>query len=208
MRTATPRFRRVLIIGSWTFFLSAAFNFGSISALGSLSLLPSLSVLLLVVAVGIIFDVVGTAAAAAREDPFCAMASQRIPGAREALRIVHGADAVASFCNDVIGDICGTLSGAVVATIVFQIASSGVRSSMGSLNAVLVALAAAITVGGKAWGKGIAIHNYVAVLMTVGRLVRFFEQTLRLGPVINLFSRRKRSGRKGKARNDTDSRRR
>lgn len=208
MRTATSRFRRVLIIGSWTFFLSAVLNFGSISALGSLSLLPSLVVLLLVVAVGIVFDIVGTAAAAAREDPFCAMASQRIPGAKEALRIVHAADAVASFCNDVIGDICGTLSGAVVATIVFQIASAGLRSSPGSLNAVLVALTAAITVGGKAWGKALGIHNYVTVLTAVGRMIRFVEHTLRLGPVINLFSRRKRSGRKGKAKNDADSKRR
>ena len=188
--------------------MSAALNFGSISALRRLSLFPSLVVLFLVVAVGIISDVVGTAEAAAREDPFCAMASQRISGAREALRIVHAADSVASFCNDVIGDICGTLSGAVVATIVFQVASEGVRSSLGSLNAVLVALTAAITVGGKAWGKGLAIHNYVAVLMAVGRLIRFAERTLRLGPAINLFAGRKRSGRKGKARDDTDSKRR
>jgi CBS domain containing-hemolysin-like protein len=205
---ATPRVRRVLIIGSWTFFLSAVLNFGSISALGSLSLLPSLLVLLLVVAIGIIFDIVGTAAAAARQDPFCAMASQRIRGSKEALRIVQAADAVASFCNDVVGDICGTLSGAVVATIVFQIASAGMRSAVGSLNAVLVALTAAITVGGKAWGKGIAIHNHVAVLMAVGRLVYFTEHTLRLGPAIDLLLGRKRSGRKGKARSDTDSERR
>lgn len=181
MRTLAPKVRRVLITGSWTFFLSALLNFGSMSALGPLSLSPSVLVLLLIVLVGILFDLVGTAATAARADAFAAMASQRIAGSREALRIVHAADSVASFCNDVVGDICGTLSGAVVATIVFQIVAGGSQVSHDAVSTVLLALTAAVTVSGKAWCKGIAIHNYVGVLMVVGRLMHFVESTFGLG---------------------------
>ena len=208
MRMATPRVRRVLIIGSWTFFLSLFLNFGSISALGSLSLFPSFLVLFVVVVIGVVFDIVGTAATAARDDAFCAMASQRIAGSKEALQIVHSADSVASFCNDVVGDICGTLGGAVVATIVFQLAVASQRVPVSAFNAVLLALTAAATVGGKAWGKAIAIHNYVAVLTMVGRLLHFTEHTLRLGAAMRLVSGRKRSGRKGKPRDDRDKVRR
>jgi CBS domain containing-hemolysin-like protein len=202
MRALAPKVRRVLITGSWTFFLSALLNFGSISALGPLSLFPSVLVLLLIVLIGVLFDLVGTAATAARADAFAAMASQRIAGSREALRIVHAADSVASFCNDVVGDICGTLSGAVVATIVFQIATGVSQVSHDVVSTVVLALTAAVTVSLKALGKGIAIHNYVGVLMVVGRLMYFVETTLGLSALARMFSTRKKAGRKGKSRND------
>lgn len=201
MRASTPKLRRVLIIGSWTFFLSALLNFGSISALGQLGLFQSVLVLLMVVVVGIAFDLVGTAATAAQDDSFAAMASERVRGAKEALRIVHSADAVASFCNDVVGDICGTLSGAVVATIVFQIAAGTRKIALDATNTVLLAFTAAVTVGGKAYCKSIAIHNYVSVLMVVGRVVHFVETTLGLGALVRVFDRRKKARQTGKSRN-------
>lgn len=202
MRTSTSKLRRVLIVGSWTFFLSALLNFGSISALSQLGLFQSVLVLLAIVLIGIVFDLVGTAAAAAQPDPFTAMASERVRGAKEALRVVHAADAVANFCNDVVGDICGTLSGAVVATIVFQIASNTRQATLDAVNTVLLATTAAVTVGGKAYCKSMAIHNYVRVLMVVGRVIYFIETTLRLGPLVNSFKRRKKDRRTGKSKNE------
>lgn len=201
MRVLTSRVRRVLIIGSWTFFLSALLNFSSICALSQLGLFQSVLVLLAIVLTGIVFDLIGTAAAAAKDEPFAAMASKRVRGAREALRVVHAADAVASFCNDVVGDICGTLSGAVVATIVFQIASNLRQVTLDAANTVLLAFTAAMTVGGKAWGKGIAIHNYVPVLMFVGKLMYFVETTLRLTEVMRTLKKRKTRRKTGKSRN-------
>ena len=59
-----------------------------------------------------------------------------------------------------------------------------------------------VTVGGKAYCKSMAIHNYVRVLMVVGRVVYFIETTLRLGPLVNSFKRRKKDRRTGKSKNE------
>jgi hypothetical protein len=78
--------------------------------------------LFFIILVGIVFDIVGIAATAAQEAPFHARASRRLLGAKKSIWIVRNADKVASFCNDVVGDICGTVSGAVGASIVFSLA--------------------------------------------------------------------------------------
>ena len=40
-----------------------------------------------------------------------AMSSKKIKGAKKAVSFKKNADKVSSFCNDVIGDICGIISG-------------------------------------------------------------------------------------------------
>ncbi len=72
---------------------------------------------------GIVFDVIGVAAAAAEEAPLNAKAATKIYGAREAVYLVKNADKVSSFCNDVIGDISGTISGGIGAALVYQFIS-------------------------------------------------------------------------------------
>ena len=45
------------------------------------------------------------------------MASRKVPEAEDALRLIRNAGRVSSFCNDVIGDICGVISGSAAAVI-------------------------------------------------------------------------------------------
>ena len=59
-------------------------------------------ILLVIIFVGIIFDVVGMAVACADETPFHAMASRKIPGAQEAISLLRNAERVSSICNDVV----------------------------------------------------------------------------------------------------------
>ncbi len=49
------------------------------------------------------------------------MAAKKVPGAAECIMLLRHADRVASICNDVIGDICGVVSGAAAATIAGEI---------------------------------------------------------------------------------------
>ena len=49
------------------------------------------------------------------------MAAHKVRGAREAVWMVRNAEKVSSICNDVVGDICGIISGATGALIVTHI---------------------------------------------------------------------------------------
>ena len=54
-----------------------------------------------------------------------AMASRKVPEAMEALHLIRNANRVSSFCNDVIGDICGVISGSASAVIAARVIAGG-----------------------------------------------------------------------------------
>jgi len=136
------------------------------------SLYFSFVILLIVVFIGIIFDLVGTAAAAAEIGPLNAKAARRVYGARRGVYLVKNAERVATFCNDVGGDISGVISGSLVAVIVFKLMVT-MPFDQGEfyLGILMTALVAALTVGGKAWGKVIAINYSTEVILLTGILL-------------------------------------
>jgi len=136
--------------------------------------LPTLVVIILI---GVIFDIIGVAVAAADEAPFHSMATKRVSGSRQAVFLIRNADRVASFCNDVVGDVAGTLSGALGAAIVFRIVS-GTPLNKALLDMVMVAMVAALSVGGKAAGKGLAIRRANSIILKVGRIIQWSERVL------------------------------
>ena len=102
------------------------------------------------------------------------MAAHRIPGAKEALGLIRKASKVSSFCNDVVGDICGIISGSTAAVIVVRIQSAlSFRSAIISL--AITAVVSGLTIGGKALGKAFAIDKSTAVLQLVGRFLHLFS---------------------------------
>ena len=78
-------------------------------------------ILIIIIFIGILFDIIGVAVTAADEPPFHAMSANKQKGSKEAVILIRNADIVSNFCNDVIGDIAGTLSGAAGATLVYRI---------------------------------------------------------------------------------------
>lgn len=157
-------------------FLSFAISLTiSILSGSSLGFGLSLTVLLLVILIGIIFDVIGTAVTAATESPFHAMAADKVKGSKQAIYLVRYADRVANFCNDVVGDIAGTLSGALVAVIIFHFADRFQLISKDLMSSIAVALIAALTVGGKAFGKSYAIKNANQIIFMVGKVLALFK---------------------------------
>ena len=184
--------RSVLVIFVATFALATAFSLLSDRVLRSATLVAGL-VLVGIIAVGIVFDIIGLATATADHSPLHSMAAKKVPGARQALRLVRNAPRVATICNDLVGDICGTVSGAAGAGIVLHVlarqvsprpsALGGSLGTDGGLWAVLaVALVAAVTVGGKAVGKNVAIGRANRIVFGVGRFLWWVEQ--RLGLVV------------------------
>ncbi|SFR02599.1 hypothetical protein [Desulfoscipio geothermicus] len=135
------------------------------------SLLLSFIFLSLIILFGIISDIIGTSVAAASEVPFHAKASKRVPGAREGVFLIRNADRVANVANDVIGDIAGTVSGALGIALVLRIMSLWEDANRFILNMLITALIAAFTVGGKAYGKKIALSRSNDVIFLVGRIM-------------------------------------
>ena len=128
-------------------------------------------ILLIIIFVGIIFDIIGMAVASADEKPFHSMAARKVPGAQEAIHLLRNAERVSSICNDVVGDICGVISGSASATIAASILANFEFSWPRIISLLMSALAAGLTVGGKAIGKGFAVSSSTAIVHGVGRLL-------------------------------------
>jgi len=169
-----------------TLAVSFILNAGSNTALAKVGLWPSLFILVIIISVGVLFDLVGTAVAAASETPLHAMAGNKVPGAKQAIWLVRNADRVASFCNDLVGDISGTLGGAAAATIAFNISSTSTL-----LKIFLAAITAALTVSLKRAEKSLAIDKATEIIYTSGKFIYYFENVTGIS-----FTANKKSGRK------------
>lgn len=187
--------RFAIITGTGAFFTAVFFSFFSEIVLPKLQMLIlSFSFLLLVIFTGIMFDMVGVATAVAEEKPFHAKAAKKLRGAGQAILIIRNAAKVASFCNDVVGDICGTVSGALGAAIVLQVIAS--RSELGVyesvLTMVMTGIVASLTVGGKAAGKRTALEDSEQIVYIVGRALAWFERVTGWGIFSGRRSRERR----------------
>ena len=125
---------------------------------------------ILIIIIGIIFDIIGTAVLTANEATFHAKASNKIKGSKESIKLIKNASNIANFCNDIIGDICGIVSGSMGAMIAITFANKF------NLNPTLVALIissiiSSIMVGGKAIGKNIAIKQSDKIIFKVGKIL-------------------------------------
>ena len=174
-----PDWKWIVLIFFLTLLISACLSYVSSVVLEDAGLFFCFLVLIVIILIGILFDIIGVAVTAADPVPFHAMASRKVPEAQEALRLIKNANRVCSFCNDVIGDICGVISGSASAVIALRILM--LRPGLGELilNLLLSATVAALTVGGKACGKTIAISRSTAVVRLTARVTLFFRNLFR-----------------------------
>ena len=99
------------------------------------------------------------------------MAARKVPGAQEAIRLLRNAERVSSICNDVVGDICGVVSGSASAAIAVQILQKFSFSWPQVISLAMSAMVAGFTVGGKAIGKTIAMNSATQIVHSVGKLI-------------------------------------
>ncbi len=157
-----------------TFFLSVAITVFTSSLLGDVALSIAVFILLSIVLLGILFDILGIAVATAAEAPFHAMASNRVKGAVDAIRLIRNAEKVSNFCNDVVGDICGIVSGATGTFIATALITDFSLPSFFT-TLVVTGTVSAITVGGKALGKTLAINQCNQIVFAIGKLISIFH---------------------------------
>lgn len=167
----------IITVFFMTLAISACFSLVSNLVMSSSEMFIALIVLLIIVFIGILFDIIGVAVTASDEKAIHGMASRRVKGAAEAVNLINNANKVSSICNDVIGDICGVISGSATTAIVSKIL---LQINMGQamemvLPLAMSALVAALTVTGKAIGKVSAINNSTQIVFTTGKAIAFFK---------------------------------
>ena len=156
--------------------ISAAFSFLSQGLLNAASLFGAFVVLLAIIAIGIFFDLLGVAVTAAEEKPFHSMASRKVPGGTEGIWLLRNAGKVSSVCCDVVGDICGVISGAAAAVIAVEAAASMQSLSLRVIQLLLSALVAALTILGKAFCKQIALDNSTNIVHGAAKVIWRFKR--------------------------------
>ena len=157
------------------FIISFVFSLISEITLSKVNLIFGIVILILFIGIGILFDMVGVAVTAGTEGPLHAMSSKKIKGAKTAVSFKKNADKVSSFCNDVIGDICGIISGSVGVTITATI-SKIYDLDIFWVGLIITAIIASLTIGGKALFKGIAMKNSNKIVYITAKVLSMFEQ--------------------------------
>ena len=151
------------------FTISFCLSFISESTIPNLSLPFGILLILLFILINIIFDIVGMAVTSAEEKVFHSMNSRKVKGADIAVKMIKNADKVSNFCCDVIGDICGVVSGAASTSISLIIASQ-LNTNTFFTSLIVAAIVASLTIGGKALGKTIAINKSNIIIYETSKI--------------------------------------
>ncbi len=173
---------KVLVNFSWigkitciAFFMSLFFSFLSEIFIPNVNVLLGIIIVFLFIALGVLFDMIGVAVTSAEVKPFHSMSARKVKGAKTAVKFIKNADKVSSFCNDVIGDICGIISGSAGAIIATSLSQYYHLDSL--VTALFVtAIIAALTIGGKALGKSVAINKNNIILFEFAKFVKTFKK--------------------------------
>ena len=155
-----------------TFVLSISISYISTNGVEKLNLFWAVFILILVIFLGILSDIIGIAVAVAEEDDFHAKASKKVEGSKSSLKLIKNAPKVSNICADVVGDICGVLSGALSTIIAFKIISNYGMPEI--LQYIISAFVASLTVSGKAIGKSVAKNNSTEIVHKVGIILNTF----------------------------------
>ncbi len=161
----------ILTVFVSTIFISGLISLASDELMKRSNMAVAFIVLLVIVLIGIVFDIIGMAVASADEKPFHSMASRKVAGAQECIMLLRNAERVSSICNDVVGDICGVVSGSASATIAAQVLSNFEFGWPDIVTLAMSSLVAALTVGGKAIGKGFAVNSSTAIVFRAGQVI-------------------------------------
>jgi len=182
LKVQARRKKKKIIDSKWiikitliTFFISFVFSFLSETIIPAVNTILGVILVLLFVFIGILFDMIGVAVTSANIKPFNSMSSRKVKGAKLAVKMIKNADKVSSFCNDVIGDICGIISGSAGVIIAVSL-SEALSTNKFIVTLIVTSLIAAITIGGKALGKSYAINKNDIILY---RFAKFLSNFIR-----------------------------
>ena len=165
----------IIIVFILTFLLSLLFSLITNIVSYQFGIIATSVAIVLVISVGILFDLIGAGCLSANEATFHAMSSQKVKGAKTAIYLIKNSDKVSSICNDIVGDICGIVSGGLGAVLAINIATF-TNNNAAYITMIVAAIISSLTVGGKAIFKNIAINHADKIIFNVAKVVSIFKK--------------------------------
>ena len=162
-----------IIISS--FIISVIFTLISETAIPNVGIIVGIILTLIFIFIGVIFDMIGIAVATSDEAQFHSMAAKKVKGSKMALKLKRNADKVSSFCNDVVGDICGIVSGSTGAVIAIKIVEYYNLNGL-IITLLVMGIISALTIGGKAMEKGVAMKKSNKILFNFAKILSLFSK--------------------------------
>lgn len=163
----------LLTVSLLSFILSIIFSSITTAVVDKLPIPLAIVILLLVIALGILFDMISMAVTTASEKDFHAKASRKIEGAKTSIKLIRDSAKVSSICADVIGDVCGILSGGIATIISLKITTKYNLSI--NLQVIISAIVASLTIGGKARFKTVAQENSTQIVSAFTKIINKFN---------------------------------
>ena len=168
-----------LIWGVSVFFLSFAltvlFSFLTEVSIKDSPFYVCVIVLIVLLVLNISCDVLANAIISITPEAFHAMASNKIKGAKRAVFLCRNATKLSSIFADVIGDICGIVSGAAGAALVVGVGVTGTTWELIASIGISAAIGA-LTVGGKALFKHFAVKFNKQIVFGFAKFTTFFKK--------------------------------
>lgn len=165
----------VIKITITAFLISMLFSLITENAVPKIGTFVGILVVFLIIILGVVFDMIGVAVTACDIKSFNSMAAHRVKGSKTALNLIKNAEKVSAFCNDVVGDVCGIISGSVgimIATVI----TNEYKLNQSIITLVITAIIAALTIGGKAMGKSYAINKSDVIVFHFAKFISVFKR--------------------------------
>ena len=169
------RIKWLLTVCILSFILSIVMSFASESLIPKINIFFGIIIILVFIFISIIFDMIGVAITAAEEKPFHSMASKKVKGSQHSVKLLKNSDKLASICNDVVGDVCGVVSGSAGVLVATSLATK-YNFNMSLTILIVTAIIASLTITGKAYGKTMAIKNSEKITFKVGKFINLFTK--------------------------------
>lgn len=169
-------FKWILQVFIMSFSFGALFSIISEIVLNDANIVVVILVITVLLFINIVFDIIGMAFASAKLEPILAMASRKVRGAKKSIKLLKNANKVSSFCQDIMGDICGIVSGAAGTTAVVVIAGDASTTTILIVSTIISGLIASLTIAGKATTKKLAMNNSTNIVIFVGKILSAFKK--------------------------------
>ena len=156
-----------------TFFIAFLFNAVTNVVIENCNYIALIVFSLLFILLGIIFDIVGVAVTSGDEVAFHSMSARKVKGGKIGVKLLKNTEKVSSVCCDVVGDVCGIVSGTsgvVIVSLIIKL--TDMNELMVSL--LVTGLISALTIGGKAIGKSFAMNKSDIILYEFAKVVSIF----------------------------------
>ena len=165
----------IIEITAVAFIITVLFSLGSQKILKDVHIITGITIILLFILIGVLFDIIGVAVQSSDTTPFHAMASKKVKNAKTAKKMLENSAKVSSFCNDVIGDICNIISGSA-GVVVSNLISLKFNLNITITTLIVTSLIASLTIGGKAIGKNIAVNRSEYIITKVTKIIHVFKK--------------------------------